>query len=259
MRAKLFGSVAFSILTCSFLVSCGTSDTAPIPEVTTPPASQSGTASVKTVTETPAPVVAPAVKIPDGFESYQDSENGFSFLYPKAAYLKTKCGADTKDELVPVSVFHQNATALVAYSKSLKNCEMAEHPALPVKMGDAGIVFEVFPAKTKEEFVAKIYGTDCVVNQKSMDKVRDFPADLEYVGIRQSDDIQKCLEDGSCPQQARVCGDAVRHFYDAKLGKGVRIQYSNADYYLQKYPTYMETMEKGAYDAEIIKSFRFTN
>lgn len=198
----------------------------------------------------------------ENFMTYSDFDRWFSISYPKYAYMKTKCWVNMKDELVSlgISYFDEIDTFLIWYSKELKNCQLVTHnPNDGIQFGDSGIVFQIIWAESKEEFIREIYGSDCIIDTKKSDSTLRFTQPIQNIKIKKSDSIKKCVENNSCPNEVFTCSDPKMYFYDPVFKKWVAIQYSNADYYIQKYPTYGETMKKWSYDMEIIQSFKFLN
>lgn len=84
---------------------------------------------------------------------YSNFDFWFSISYPKSAYMKTKCWANTNDELVSlgISSFEENNSFKIWYSKKLKNCQLiTQNSNGGIQFGDLGIVFQIRWAELKK-------------------------------------------------------------------------------------------------------------
>lgn len=190
--------------------------------------------------------------------TYSNFDFWFSISYPKSAYMKTKCWTDTKDELIPLEVATENNIFRIWYTKKLEDCQLVKSNSKEdIKFGDSGIVFQVYQAESKEDFIKKIYGSKCIIDTEKNESTLRFTQPIQSIKIKKSDSIKECIDNNSCPNERFTCAEPKMYFYDPVVKKWVAIQYSNADYYIQKYPTYEETMKKWFYDNEIIQSFKF--
>ena len=188
------------------------------------------------------------------WEEYKNTQYWFSISYPKQAYLDTKCWTGTKDELIDLKIFQKDNNFIIWYWKKLSNCKLIDVNSFE-ELDNIWIYFSIYNSKDVYSFVKENISEICKI-----DKIKQWAwnTNLEQIFIVMKTEIRECIEKNICNQyNVYTCSEPFYTLFDWKISKGVRIWYSNSDYFIQKYPTYQETMEKWSYDKEIINTFKF--
>lgn len=182
---------------------------------------------------------------------FTNTKYSFSLSYPEKAFLSvcdntTTNGFPTdKIKPIPLKIYQKENSFKVAYEQQVetinKNCELKQITNYD-ELEHRGLKFEIYLAETAEKFIHKAYDSKCLIRDE----------------ITIDDDLKRILIKRD-PEDPWLCEDSafLYNMYDSNTKKGVVFHRSNADYYIQKYPTYQETMKKGSFDNEILSSFHF--
>lgn len=194
--------------------------------------------------------------IKEWWEEYKNTQYWFSVSYPKQAYMQTKCWSETKDELVDLKIFQKDNKFKIWYWKKLSNCNLVDINSFE-ELSNFSINFSIYNSKNTDSFVK-----ENIVEICKIDKTEKWELDsnLTEIFIVMKPEILECIENDTCNQYNRFsCGEPFYSLllFDLRVSKGVRFWYNSLDYYIQKYPTFQETIDKWSYDKEIVNTFKF--